>query len=233
LGVDRRILGTVMFAAAFGWVEAAIVVYLRRIYYSDGFVFPLRTIDNPILIVELIREAATLVMLMSVALIAGRRRWERFAFFCLAFGIWDLAFYAGLKLAIGWPASWGTWDILFLLPLPWLAPVYAPVSVAVILIVAGLAVARLCRNGCSGRADLATWLLGAAGVALVLFSFMHDLEAGRGRSLPQSYPVHLLLLGDACLLLSWRRFMRLSRAGIPIYQAEAPVSQTEGADAER
>jgi hypothetical protein len=84
---------TAVFGAAFGWVEAAVVVYLRRIVYPDGFALPLAPIEPHLAAVELGREAATLIMLAAVAMLAGRTRWQRFAAFIVAFGVWDLAYY--------------------------------------------------------------------------------------------------------------------------------------------
>lgn len=209
--VAGRTAWTVLFSLAFGWVEAAVVIYLRRLYYPTGFALPLRTLDPTVLATELVRELATLLMLLAVACLAGRSRWQRFAFFALAFGVWDLAYYIGLKIALGWPASLTDWDVLFLLPWPWLAPVYAPVSVALILCGAGWTVVHLLDRGHAGRADRWAWLLGAAGVAILLYSFLHDTAAGLQQVLPRPYPVGLLIVGGALLVACLWRFVRLSR----------------------
>jgi hypothetical protein len=206
-----RTTWTVLFALAFGWVEAAVVIYLRRLYYPQGFAFPLQPIATPVLMVELVREAATLLMLATVGLLAGRRPWGRVAFFTLAFGVWDLAYYTGLKLALDWPASLGDFDILFLLPLPWVAPVYAPVSVALLMIAAALAIIRRESAGWRGRADAPIWLLGLAGAAVLLYSFLQDQPAGLGRALPRPYPWPLLVLGDSLLIACGVRFLRHMR----------------------
>ncbi len=211
MGTSGRIVWTVLFGIAFGWVEAAVVVYLRRIYYPEGFSFPLRPIAAPILLVELAREAATLLMLLAVAGLAGRRRWERFGYFVLAFGVWDLVYYLGLKVALDWPASLADWDILFLLPTPWVAPVYAPITVALLMVAAGVTVVRLEARGHACRGDLVTWFLGAAGMLVLLYTFMRDDAAGLGLAMPQSYPVALLLLGDLLLVAAFARFIGLCR----------------------
>jgi hypothetical protein len=209
-----RIAWTVLFALAFGWVEAAVVVYLRRLYYPGGFAFPLRPIEPRILTVELLREGATLLVLLAVGMLAGRRRWERFACFALAFGVWDLAFYGGLRAALGWPSSLADPDILFLLPLPWVAPVYAPVSVALLMV--GGAVTLILREsaGWRGRADAVTWALGVAGTAVLLYSFLQDQAAGLGRAAPRPYPAALLVVGDGLLAAAGLRFLaRMRRIG--------------------
>jgi hypothetical protein len=208
-----RLGWTALFGVAFGWVEAAVVVYLRRIYYPEGFAFPLRSIEPRLLVVELVREAATLVMLLAVACLCSRRAWIRFAHFLVAFGVWDLTYYAGLKIALGWPAGWADWDILFLLPMPWVAPVYAPAAIAAAMIVAGIVVARLGSAGRQVRSDRWTWAGGGAGAAVVLISFLHDPDAGLGRASPKPYPVLLLLLGLALFAAALGRLFAISRRG--------------------
>lgn len=151
----RFIAGLVIFSAVFGYVEAAVVVYLRSIYtplrahfYSvnPGELFPLLTLEQlrslsenvGRLTIELGRKLATLLMLAGVATIAVRSLREWIAAFVVCFGIWDITFYLFLKLLIDWPASLRTWDILFLLPVPWTGPVGAPVIVSLSMIGSGL-----------------------------------------------------------------------------------------------
>ena len=38
-----------LYAVAMGYLEAAVVVYLRAIYYPEGFSFPLKPMDAGIL----------------------------------------------------------------------------------------------------------------------------------------------------------------------------------------
>lgn len=131
---SRQIIGVIIFSIAMGFLETAVVVYLRQIFYPDGFKFPLIPIPSKTLIVELCREAATLIMLVWVGLLAGKTKYQRFAFFLLAFGIWDIVYYVFLKILLGWPASLATWDILFLIPVPWVGPVWAPCILALTMI---------------------------------------------------------------------------------------------------
>jgi hypothetical protein len=131
-----------LYAVAMGILEAAVVVYLRRIYYPGGFGFPLVAMDPAILRVEILREAMTIVMLATVALLAADRAWPRLMAFLIAFGVWDIVYYAGLKVFLDWPASLVTPDILFLIPSVWIGPVLAPVIVAATWVVAGLMLHR-------------------------------------------------------------------------------------------
>lgn len=145
-----------IFAIAFAFVEASVVVYLRHLlganftppqidrseilFLTPGIAFlepqtAVKIISNTaILNVERIREASTLVMLASVAALAGKIFWEKLAYFFLAFGVWDMFYYVFLKLTIDWPKSFSDMDIFFLLPTPWIGPVFAPVLISLILI---------------------------------------------------------------------------------------------------
>ena len=98
-----KILWVTVFAAAMAFVESAVVVYLRVIYYPEGFTFPLKLIMDDTIMVELYREIATLFILLAVAVLTGRRFWERFAWFMLTFGVWDIFYYIWLKVLISWP----------------------------------------------------------------------------------------------------------------------------------
>ncbi|MBD3222557.1 hypothetical protein GF314_15085 [bacterium] len=204
--VRGRLVWTAIFGAAFGWVEAAVVVYLRRIVYPDGFALPLAPIDPSLAVVELVREAATLAMLAAVAMLAGRTRWQRFAAFIVAFGVWDLVYYLGLKLALDWPASLATWDVLFLLPWPWLGPVYAPATVALLMVIFGSLV-MLEEEVRPRRADVLAWLLGAAGALVLLVTWLYDLDAGLRQAEPAPYPWPWFVVGCALLVGCGVRFL--------------------------
>jgi hypothetical protein len=130
---------TVLLAIAFAYIEAAVVVYLRQIFHPDGFNFPLPAFllsngSRDMLMVEVGREAATLVLILCVSLLAGTNLVQRTAFFMIIFSVWDIFFYVWLKVLIGWPASLLDWDILFLIPLPWAGPVLAPIIVSLVML---------------------------------------------------------------------------------------------------
>lgn len=136
---DKKILWLTLFAIAMANVEAAVVIYLRSVYYPDNplALFPLSMLSSRDLLIELLREAATLVMIFSVAILAGKKLQRIFAAFLYVFGVWDIFYYAWLKVLIGWPASWLEWDLLFLIPWPWLAPWIAAALVAVLFVLRG------------------------------------------------------------------------------------------------
>lgn len=165
----------VAFGVAMGYLEAVVVVYLRSAI-ETGSVVPahdpatLGTFEA----VEITRELATLVMIAAVGWLAGRTRLERLAWAAVVFGAWDIVYYLGLRLAIGWPPSFGTWDVLFLVPAPWVGPVWAPIVVSVALIASGLAAARRLRAGRPIVVGPVRALAALAGGSLVIVSFLVD-----------------------------------------------------------
>jgi hypothetical protein len=180
MSLRRRIAWLVAFAVAMAYVESAVVVYLRTIYYPQGFSFPLVLMPPGMVAIEMGREAATLVMLLGVAMLAGAGRWDRIALFCIAFGVWDIAYYVWLWVFLRWPPSLLTWDVLFLIPVPWIGPVAAPVIVSGVMIVGGLGLAGRRTGGQAGSEGFSfprsLLLLVLVGGALVLASFMLDFQ---------------------------------------------------------
>jgi len=179
-----------------GYFEAAVVVYLRAIYYPEGFAFPLKAFADYRIVVEVFREIASIGMLVSVAAIAGRRFWERFAWFMLSFAVWDIFYYVFLKITLDWPASLFTWDILFLIPLPWIGPVIAPVSISILMIIASVFILKLYERGGEFRPPLSAFILSLTATALILYSFMHDTGATLHQQTPKPYIYPLLVIGD-------------------------------------
>ena len=163
------------FAVTMGIFEAALVVYLRAISYPDGFGFPLSPIPMRLLISEVLREFASLVMITSVAVLSGRSKRERFAGFLIIFGIWDIVYYLFLLLLLGWPPSLFTWDVLFLIPVLWSAPVITPVLVSCAMMFIGY---RLIANPPGENEarvmDKHSWLLLFASAVVLFASFVWD-----------------------------------------------------------
>ncbi len=167
-----RLLWVTVFAVAMGFLESAVVVYLRAIYYPEGFRFPLVRMDTTLVLTELLREAATLVMLLAPGALISRRRMDRFAWFCWSFAVWDLFYYVFLKLLLNWPQSLFTWDVLFLLPTVWVGPVLAPclVSIGMLLLAATILKGRELKPGYGPtRGQWAVLLLSGA---IMLYTFM-------------------------------------------------------------
>ena len=189
------LLSVFVFGVTMGVFEASIVVYLRELYYPEGFSFPLKMAPARLIVVELCREAASIVMLAAVAVIAGKRFWERFGYFLIIFGVWDIVYYAWLKVTIGWPVTLFDRDILFLIPLPWIGPVIAPALIALLMIVVGTMITRLFADGFQFRPTGLSWILSLAATAILLFSFMRDTDAGLRQAMPEPYPWWMLAAG--------------------------------------
>ncbi len=190
-----RLLWAFLFATAFAFVESAVVIYLRALYYPGGFSFPLRLLATDHVAVELAREFSTLVMIGAVASLAATRPWERFGFFIFTFGVWDIFFYFWLKVCIGWPTSLLDWDILFLIPLPWIGPVIAPVLIALMLAVCGVLIVFRSGRGMAMRVLPATIALWLCGTAVILYTFLVDAGATLHGMMPLPYRYELLGFG--------------------------------------
>ena len=191
----RRTAWLTLFGTAFGILEATVVVYLRELYYPDGFRFPMVVIPDHILRVELLRELTTLLMLLGVAMVGGRDRLDRFFVFAFLFGVWDIVYYVGLWLLLGWPSSLFTWDVLFLLPVPWLGPVLYPVLVSAFLI-AGFGVhERIRARGDTVRMTRAEWAVACAGALTVILAFCWNWPAVAEGTTPESFPAWIFAIG--------------------------------------
>jgi len=157
-----------------GFMESAVVVYLRKIYYPEGFSFPLVPIDILIGKVEFFREVATIFILLAAGMMAGRNRVDRFAWFIFSFAIWDLSYYLFLKIILDWPESLLTMDILFLIPFPWVGPVLAPCIVACTMIILSYVLLTPANDNSPVKILITDWVLMITGSLIVIFSFMLD-----------------------------------------------------------
>ncbi|UCF42814.1 MAG: hypothetical protein JSV99_09525 [Planctomycetota bacterium] len=141
----KRLIIAVVFSIAFGYIEAAVVVYLRAIFYPDGFTFPLAEFGigplwKRLVLIEVGREAATLVLILTGSYLFARIRQQQFAYFLTIFAVWDIFYYVWLKILLDWPAAIMDWDILFLMPVPWASPVLAPVLVSLIMLICAVVI---------------------------------------------------------------------------------------------
>lgn len=230
LDFGRALTVLVLFGVSFGYVEAAIVVYLRAIYEpmrleivpeaKPGELLPLLRLDQieaaepqhvGTLKVELGREAATLVLLVAVALAVGRDFHQWFAAFVVAFGLWDVFYYVFLKVLIDWPASLLTWDILFLLPVPWVGPVIAPVLVALSMIVAGAVVLWLESVGRRVRLGPANWAAVVLGGLMIVAACCWDFRNTSAGGEPNPFNWPMLAAGEIVGLVGFVRGLRRSR----------------------
>lgn len=172
---NQRWTIVVLYAAAMAWVESAVVFYLRTLVDRvDPYQPNPIPVEVGLIRIELIREAATLLMLVAVGWLAGRTTRSRFGYFLLAFGVWDILYYVFLAPISGWPRSLFNWDVLFLLPLPWWGPVLAPVSIAGLMVVGGTLLSRADAPEATLWPGRWPWRLSLAGAGLALYAFMAD-----------------------------------------------------------
>lgn len=178
----KRWLTVAAYAVGMAWVESAVVFYLRTLTdrIDPHQTEPLPRVDG-LASVELIREAATLLMLITVGMLAGKNWRSRWGYSAIAFGVWDIFYYVFLKVITGWPNTLNDWDILFLLPLPWWGPVIAPVLIASLMIMWGT-LASQWEHQRPFRSEWRAWGLNFAGCALAMYVFMEDAirVAGQG-----------------------------------------------------
>jgi hypothetical protein len=220
----QRWLVLVLFAVAMAWMESATVIYARTLFnrlepYQPN---PL-PFDAHLAPVEIIREIATMVMLATGGWLAGRTARSRFGYFLIAFGVWDIFYYVFLAVIGPWPRTPWDWDILFLIPLPWWGPVWAPVSIAALMVAGGTLVCLNDRKDRPFWPARRTWTPNLAGALLALYAFMAEAIALLPHgprvvadALPQSFlwPVFLvgLALMSAPILDLTRRLPGLERA---------------------
>jgi len=172
--MKQKLLTITAFAIAMGFLEAAVVVYMREILYPGGFSFPLSPVPVGLALTELSREVATLVMLVSIGILAARKFSTGFAWFIYSFAIWDIFYYIFLKVILDWPESLMTWDVLFLIPTTWTGPVITPVLVSLSMILfAGLILNRD-ERGMGSRIPGKIWAGLIAGSLLLILSWIMD-----------------------------------------------------------
>ena len=207
-GTRWRWSTVVLFAVAMAWVESAVVYYLRTmINRIDPYQPNPLPLAGGIGTAEVIREAATLLMLWTVGVLAGRTWRSRWGYAALGFGVWDIFYYVFLRVLTGWPRSLADWDILFLIPLPWWGPVWAPCAIASLMIIWGTLATHFEDRPAIGRTSWISFAAALVGMMLALAVFMVDAYrvAGQGEHalrnlLPELF--HWQVFSLALLLMS-------------------------------
>lgn len=171
---NNNYIPLIIFATSMGFLEAIVVVYIRELYYPEGFRFPLKELPAWLIFVEWLREISTLLMLGSVAWISGKIFLKRLSAFLFLFGIWDIVYYIGLKIHLDWPESLFTWDILFLIPITWVSPVLAPVLCSLLMIAMALLFDFRMINNNLKKLKTKEFVLLITGATIILFTFIVD-----------------------------------------------------------
>ncbi len=173
----RMLFWLTVFAIAMGYMETAVVVYLREMYYPGGFGFPLKPIGYSIAITEIIREAATIIMLAGAGILTGRTLTEKFGNFVYSFAIWDIFYYVFLKLLLHWPDSLLSWDLLFLIPVPWVGPVLCPVINSLSMILLAIVISYFTDKSLMVKLKMKEWVMLIAGSVIVIISYTLDYSS--------------------------------------------------------
>jgi hypothetical protein len=223
----RTVAGLLLFALAFGYVEAAVVTYLNAIYMPlrahfypalpKTELFPLLSLDQlrdsgaeytTHLKTEVVRELATLLMLAGVALAMTRNLREWAAAFLVSFGTWDLSFYLFLNLLSNWPTSLLDWDLLFLVPLPWVGPILAPVLVSISMIVTGFIVWWREYGGRAVQISGMRWASILFGGLIIVVAFVYDYRLVLQGGVVRNFHWGLFSLGLAIGLVAFGSVFR-------------------------
>jgi len=174
---NKSIMGNLIvvliYSIAMALLESSVVVYLRELYYPNGFQFPLNAVSRDLSMVEISREFATLIMLLTIAVLSAETWLKRFAYFLISFAIWDIFYYIFLYIFIKWPMNILEWDILFLIPTVWTGPVISPVILAVLMLVLGGAILHFNRKW-DAPLTKTHWTGLLLGSILALGAFMYD-----------------------------------------------------------
>jgi hypothetical protein len=219
MSVKKRLLVVGIYAGAMAWVESAVVFYLRTMIHR---MIPYQTDPLPnfggLGTAEIIREIATLIMLLSVGMLAGQTRRSRFAIALFAFGVWDIFYYLFLIPLTGWPRSLFDWDILFLFPLPWWGPVIAPIGVSALMILSGCWIAFFDSKEEPLWPSRLSQRFGWMGIGLALYAFLSNslrstpagVEAIR-QTLPTEFPWLLFCIAFAGMCIPLFDILRQTR----------------------
>ncbi|MBM4135478.1 MAG: hypothetical protein FJ241_01440 [Nitrospira sp.] len=213
--VQRNIIFLAVFSIAMGLLEAVVVVYLRQLYYPEGFGFPLKAMARGGFCLEYLREISTIVMIITTSVVAGRATYERFSYFLYCFGIWDIFYYVWLKVLLNWPPSLLTWDVLFLIPVVWVGPVLAPIICAITLIIFSGFILYFQNKGYPVKINLLEWSLMFLGALVIFLTFIWDyskiiIQGGfltRFSSLATDYPFQEIITGYVPTTYNWTLFV--------------------------
>ena len=206
--MKNKLFWLFIWGITFGYIESSIVVYLRELYYPNGFSFPIIFADATVAITEIIRELATLIIIAATAVISYPDYKRRFAVYVFIFGVWDIFYYVFLKIILNWPENLFTWDILFLIPLPWVGPVWAPLLVSLGLIAAGILILKKEEDGEVIELDKKFWIVQILCGVIIIISFIIPGLTVLEQSIPFHYPWYLFFIGFISGLLLFIKYLK-------------------------
>jgi len=206
----RDILILTIFGIAFGYIEGAAAHYLRVYLYPTGFGNTLK-IDLHSFLIEIGREFSTLVVLWCVAMLTRGSFSIKFSNFVFIFAIWDIVYYVALYIFEKWPTCLLDWDVLFLIPIPWFAPVIVPITISLIGII-GCFVVRFIHAGKEKiRAGFLTSILLWSALILWLVSFLRHSPS---EHFPAYYDWELFFHGIFLAIAGFVNLILVNKGGL-------------------
>ena len=172
--VKTRLISVILFAIAMGLLEAICVVYIRQIIFPPDGNIANTPISDFNFTLEAIRESMTIIMITTLSILAAFNWRTRLAMFFLAFGIWDIFYYVGLKIFLDWPATIMDWDTLFLIPVAWYSPIIVPVLISTYFIIGSIFIILHESNGTNLRFNFTVVILQFLGFAVWFYSFVNN-----------------------------------------------------------
>lgn len=174
LSVKTRLTSVILFAIAMGLLEAICVAYIRQIIFPPDGNIANTPISDFNFTLEAIRESMTIIMITTLSILAAFNWRTRLAMFFLAFGIWDIFYYVGLKIFLDWPATIMDWDTLFLIPVAWYSPIIVPVLISTYFIIGSIFIILHESNGTNLRFNFTVVILQFLGFAVWFYSFVNN-----------------------------------------------------------
>ncbi len=174
LSVKTRLISVILFAIAMGLLEAICVAYIRQIIFPPDGNIANTPISDFNFTLEAIRESMTIIMITTLSILAAFNWRTRLAMFFLAFGIWDIFYYVGLKIFLDWPATIMDWDTLFLIPVAWYSPIIVPILISTYFIISSIFIILHESNGTNLRFNFTVVILQFLGFAVWFYSFVNN-----------------------------------------------------------
>lgn len=152
----------VVIATTVAFLNAAAAVYLREIYniktllpswglnkqdivFKFGDLMVLKQdlalkilVDTNLLATEQIRQIAMLTLVGAAVYMIGKKWSERASLMLFVVGLWGVLYYAFLYAILKWPTSLLSKDVISLVPMPVIVPVYMPLLLSALAFVGGL-----------------------------------------------------------------------------------------------
>lgn len=197
-----------IFGIAFGCIEGTVAHYLRMHYYPEGFDFTIKNIDASTLSIEMIREFATMISLFSIAYISSANNFIKITNFIYMFAVWDIIYYITLYFIEKWPRTIFSWDVLFLIPVPWFSPVISPVMISILGIMGVLLVYHIYKQNNEINISLTFILLILLSFTVWIISFVNYNSFDK---FPEKYNWPLFIIGIIICLFGYMNLFFINK----------------------